>query len=142
MRFKLWLYHAWVKFSTAVNKVLAPVYVEYMNARALAKAEKFLQKFRSTQWYHDRHISDQKRKPDPNPKCKHTKGGTLPSPGGFRDYNVACHRFTDGRIKIWCLYSCGFVSWGGDANWTEAVRMMESSTNTQTASETAWKRGK
>lgn len=138
MRFKLWLYEQWVRLSDWVNKQLAPVYVEYMNAIAVAKAEKFLAKFRSTQWYHDRKIKQQKAKPGPNQSCKHLKGGSRTYGAAYKDYAVASHRFPNNRTKIWCLLNCGFTSWEGDANWLKATSMLESSSNKGSASETVF----
>lgn len=74
------------------------------------------------------------RKPKPNPNCDHRKGGRFKSKV-HADYNVAGHTFFDGSSKIWCLNGCGFVSFPGDANWRVAMEMVDSSSNTWTASE-------
>lgn len=82
----------------------------------------------------------------PREECRHLKGakascwgvdkfGGPHSSFACKDYNVGCHTFVDGRTKIWCLNGCGFVSWNGDENWTEAKRMVEQSTNCPSSSE-------
>lgn len=129
MIFKLWLYPKWLRLSSLVNKWLEDAYVKYHNAKNLAAAEKFLRKFRKN---HDGLYAQQR--PLPNPKCKHLKGGGAIR-SHYKDYNIGCHTFIDGRTKIWCLNGCGFVSWEGQKSFVEATRMLEQSNNTKSSSE-------
>jgi hypothetical protein len=81
----------------------------------------------------------------PREKCKHLKGGFAsrwgfdkfggPLGSAIKDYNIGVHRFIDFSVKAWCLNGCGFESRPGDANWDETLRMIDSSTNVQSASE-------
>jgi hypothetical protein len=80
----------------------------------------------------------------PRNKCKHLKGGRVSrwgvdkyggAHGSVKDYNLARHRFIDFSQKIWCLNSCGFVSWKGDANWEKALEMWDQTSNQMSASE-------
>jgi hypothetical protein len=98
---------------------------------AFAYADRFLKKWRENRgegWTYSL-----QEKPKPNPYCKHLKGGRIR--GVAKDYNVAGHTFPDGRVKIWCLNGCGFEAYPKDANWQEAVAMLDESSNKRSSSE-------
>lgn len=103
----------------------------YRLRKNIEYAEAFLKKFRVGK---DESRSLQ-NKPKPNPNCRHLKGRIFRDFFGFRDYNVAGHCFADGKIKIWCLNNCGFYSIAGDANWKDALLMVEQSSNKPSSSE-------
>jgi hypothetical protein len=75
--------------------------------------------------------------------CKHVKGGYL-STDFHKDYNISIHTFVNAQVRARCL-SCGKVWWRHlvtTQEWTEVIRMAESSTNTPSASEHNVRRGR
>jgi hypothetical protein len=69
--------------------------------------------------------------------CQHRKGFHRRPRSVVKDYNVSFHRFIDGTERIRCL-SCGKKWFPSDADWQQALNMVEDSTNTRTASETPY----
>ena len=63
-------------------------------------------------------------------KCSHLKGGMIKSPNSL-DYCISDHRFPDGTRKVKCM----LCSKEFDLESSEAVYMLENTTNTKTASE-------
>lgn len=79
-----------------------------------------------------RYLLDIKKRQD---NCRHTKGGRLPGLGV--DYNIWIHTFTTGKTTVRCL-TCG-KEWSGEQLKSEEVqKMMRSTTNTPSASESAY----
>ena len=71
-------------------------------------------------------------KRDPN-KCSHLKGGDIRR-GVMKDYNVTGHYFPNGILRIRCSI-CGKKWFKGDPDWSEAIRMVNQSTNSISSSE-------
>jgi hypothetical protein len=85
--------------------------------------------------------------------CHHLKGASMVrlgnlgrwmldkyslSKGPFKDYNVSDHIFPDGTRVIKCLTGCG-KKWTKDSpDWSEALKMVESSSNFRSASEVVY----
>jgi hypothetical protein len=67
-------------------------------------------------------------------KCKHLKGGKLRSGMPHKDYAVRLFTFIDGRKDIRCTI-CGKIWLPGYKDWSKALDMLESSTNSPAASE-------
>lgn len=72
--------------------------------------------------------------------CDHRKGGysvrgAAPR-GGIVDYNVSLHTFSNGKARVRCN-KCGKRWFRGDADWADAVRMVEQSSNSPSSSEIA-----
>ena len=95
-------------------------------------ADTFLKEFRSFREDPTNFSAQEKAKPRKN--CTHLKGSRR-SQIFCKDYNLAAHRFVDGRTKIWCLNNCGFQVWNDQDGFKEAIALMEQSTNTPTSSE-------
>lgn len=73
--------------------------------------------------------------------CPHLKGQRFlnmtgaPRPAApFRDYNASFHRMINNRARVICNY-CKRTWWEGDADWSEALRMVQHSTNQPSSSE-------
>jgi hypothetical protein len=64
--------------------------------------------------------------------CRHLKGGGITN--GVKDYNVLTHTFPNDRTRIRCA-NCSRVWWNTDADWQDAVKMVQQSTNTPSSSE-------
>lgn len=80
-----------------------------------------------------------------NPKdCSHMKGGRYGRGGrpgmGLVDYNISLHTFINEQVRARCN-SCGKIWWShlaSAAEWSEIIRMVESSTNSPSKSEVPW----
>lgn len=68
--------------------------------------------------------------------CAHLKGGGIRSRYGMKDYNVSQHTYPDGSKRIRCN-GCGAKWFPGFDGWEEAVRMVQLSSNSPSASERA-----
>ena len=104
----------------------------YQLRKNIEYADKFLAWFRSRTRYV---VPGTAGKRNPDPDCKHLKGGQLKAYGTARDYNMLGHTFSDGSITIRCGNGCGFKSTPRDENWKDAVYMMEESSNRPSSSE-------
>ena len=68
----------------------------------------------------------------PNPNfCTHLKGGQYGNRFSYKDYAILVHTFPDAHIEVKCMI-CGKLF---DINDPETRKMIESSTNSATASE-------
>lgn len=65
--------------------------------------------------------------------CLHLKGGRAVK-SVTNDYNVLTHTFPNGKTRIRCA-NCSRVWWSTDADWQDAVKMMNNSTNMPSSSE-------
>jgi hypothetical protein len=103
---------------------------------ALDRNKKLTRTFKKTFTKSLRFASPEDRRP--KEKCKHLKGASRGPKNLHKDYNVSMHTFPDGRTRVCCL-QCTWISWQGDENWEEALRMVDQSTNTASKSEVAVK---
>jgi len=65
-------------------------------------------------------------------RCTHLKGGAY---CGFKDYNVMQHTYIDKSVRIRCG-NCGKIWTPESADWLEAIKMHDLSSNRPSSSET------
>lgn len=71
-------------------------------------------------------------------RCRHLKGSRHNRGKHRSDYAISFHTFIDGSQRIKCLLGCGWEVWNLPTHqykWAIGLRMVNTSTNTKTASE-------
>lgn len=133
-KFKLWLYTNIKPFYTRLQNSVQSELNRIASAEALADG------IRRWKEYRMRAATGQQTTPFlynrlPKSPCMHLKGGRMVR-SAVGDYAVYGHTFPDNTYRIKCML-CPKVWYPSDADWADAVKMVESSTNTWSSSEIA-----
>ncbi len=121
-----------IKHVSNIHDLLLNLYAEIQIRKNIVYANNFLAKWRAA----GRPVPGWLKAvyKDERENCQHLKGGPYRI-GSHKDYNLACHRFSNLSLVIWCLNGCGFSSHPGDENWKQAKEWFELSSNGITTSE-------
>lgn len=134
-RFKFWLFKKIQPFYLKLEQAVKIEIYRAARLAAIAEGERLWKKFRtglppagSTE---DALLQYHRRSDRDLSGCRHTKGGRL---NVAKDFAVYGHTFPDGSLRIKCTI-CPKTWYPSDADWKDAVKMTENSTNTWSSSE-------
>ncbi len=119
----------WI-FKTHLGQIIQRLKIEWDYQNRLSGLKKYIPKYKTRT--PEEHEINRRKAVIPPSRCTHLKGWRIK--GAYQDYNVTDHTFPDGSRRIRCN-GCGTKWFPGQPGWDVAVLMMNTSTNTPTASE-------